>query len=222
MSRSDTTPPTDRVRVRRMPERGHYDRETIDPILDEAIVCHVGFVVDGQPYVIPSQHVRDGERLLVHGSSASRPMRQLAAGVPCCVTVTLLDALVCARSAYNHSANYRSVAVLGTPTLISDPDAKLAALQLFTNRIIPDRWDQLRPPTDTELKATTIVWLPLDEASAKVRTGPPGDPDEDVADVDCWAGLLPVSTSFGPPIADPRLRAGITVSENIATYARGR
>lgn len=221
MSRSDTTPPTDRVRVRRMPERGHYDAATIAPILDEAIVCHVGFVVDGQPYVIPSQHVRDGERLLVHGSSASRPMRLLASGVPCCVTVTLLDGLVCARSAYNHSANYRSVTVLGTPTLIDDPDEQLAALALFTNRIIPHRWDQLRPPTATELKATTIVWLPLDEASAKVRSGPPGDNEEDYDAVDCWAGVIPISTTFGTPVPDPRLRRGIAITDNIAGYARG-
>jgi nitroimidazol reductase NimA-like FMN-containing flavoprotein (pyridoxamine 5'-phosphate oxidase superfamily) len=221
MSRSSTTPPTDRVRVRRMPERGHYDADTINPILDEAIVCHVGLVVDGQPYVIPSQHVRDGDRLLVHGSSASRPMRVLAAGAPCCVTVTLLDGLVCARSAYNHSANYRSVVVIGTPTPIDEPDEKLAALALFTNRIIPNRWDELRPPTATELKATTIVALPLDEASAKVRTGPPGDNEEDYDAVDCWAGVIPIATTFGPPIADPRLRPGIALTDNIAGYGRG-
>lgn len=203
-----------------MPERGHYDAPTIEPILDEAIVCHIGFVVDDQPYVIPSQHVRDGDRLLLHGSSASRPMRLLAAGARCCVTVTLLDGLVCARSAYNHSANYRSVAVLGMPTLIDDADEKLAALALFTNRIIPNRWADLRPPTATELKATTIVWLPLNEASAKVRSGPPGDPDEDVAEVDCWAGVIPARTTFGPPLADPRLRAGIEITDTIAGYSR--
>jgi nitroimidazol reductase NimA-like FMN-containing flavoprotein (pyridoxamine 5'-phosphate oxidase superfamily) len=205
-----------------MPERGHYDRETIDPILDEAILCHLGFSVDGQPFVLPTQHVRDGDRLLVHGSSAARPMRKLGEGIPCCVTVTLLDGLVCARSAYNHSANYRSVVVLGTATLIDDPDEKLAALELFTNRIIADRWSQLRPPTPTELKATTIVWLPLDQASAKVRTGPPGDNEEDYDAVDCWAGVIPVHLAFGTPVADPRLRDGIAITPNIASYSRGR
>jgi uncharacterized protein len=147
-------------------------------------------------------------------------MRLLADGALCCVTVTLVDALVLARSAYNHSANYRSVVVLGSASAITDRSEKLAALEFFTDHVIPGRWSQLRPPTETELKATTIVAIPIDEASAKIRTGPPGDPDEDVAAVDCWAGLIPITQQFGTPIPDPRLRTGIRLPDAIAHYAR--
>lgn len=181
---------TDRTRVRREPERGRYDRETIDAILGEALYCHLGFVVDGQPYVIPTLHARRGDLLYVHGSSASRMLRHAATGARMCATVTLLDGLVLAKSVFNHSLNYRSVVVLGEATQLED-DAKLEAFRLFTERVAPGRWDEARQPTATELKATAILTLPLDEASAKVRSGPPEDEPED-ADLPVWSGVVPI------------------------------
>ncbi len=191
------------LRVKREPQRGVYDRETIDGILDEALVCHLGFAVDGQPYVIPTLHARVGDRLYVHGSAASRMLRHAASDVRICVTVTLLDGLVLARSVFNHSIDYRSVVVLGTPTLVEDIEEKRRALHAFTEHIAPGRWEEARQPTDQELKATWILSVPLDEASAKVRTGPPEDEPEDM-DLPVWAGVVPIHLAAEPSEYDWR------------------
>jgi nitroimidazol reductase NimA-like FMN-containing flavoprotein (pyridoxamine 5'-phosphate oxidase superfamily) len=199
------------LRVKREPQRGVYDRETIDAILDEALVCHLGFAVDGQPYVIPTLHARVGDRLYVHGSAASRMLRHAATDVRICVTVTLLDGLVLARSVFNHSIDYRSVVVLGTPTLVEDVEKKREALRAFTEHIAPGRWEEARQPTDQELKATWILSVPLDEASAKVRTGPPEDEPEDL-DLPVWAGVVPIHLAAGPSEYDwRRVRDGRVV-----------
>jgi nitroimidazol reductase NimA-like FMN-containing flavoprotein (pyridoxamine 5'-phosphate oxidase superfamily) len=191
------------LRVKREPQRGVYDRATIDAILDEALVCHLGFAVDGQPYVIPTLHARVGDLLYVHGSAASRMLRHAASDVRICVTVTLLDGLVLARSVFNHSIDYRSVVVLGTPTLVEDVEEKREALHAFTEHIAPGRWEEARQPTDQELKATWILSVPLDEASAKVRTGPPEDEPEDM-DLPVWAGVVPVHLAAEPSEYDWR------------------
>lgn len=197
----------DHLRVRREPKRGRYDRATIDAILDEALVCHLAFVADGQPYAIPTLHARVGDVLYVHGSAASRMLRTAAGGVRVCATVTLLDGLVLARSVFNHSINYRSVVVLGTPRVV-EGDEKLEALHAFTEQIAPGRWEEARQPTAQELKATWILALPLDEASAKVRTGPPEDEPEDL-DLPVWAGVVPVHLAAEPSEYDwRRVRAG--------------
>ena len=182
---------TDRTRVRRHPERGAYDREAIDAILDEALICHVGFVVDGQPFVIPTIHARAGDTLYLHGASASRMLRTLESGVDVCVTATLLDGIVLARSVYNHSMNYRSAVVLGRARLVDDADEKLAALEAVVEHMVPGRWADARRPNGKELKATSVLALPLDEASAKIRTGPPSDFEED-EDLPVWAGVIPL------------------------------
>ena len=202
---------SDRVRVRREPQRGIYDRETIDAILDEALYCHLGFVVDAQPYVIPTLHARVGDLLYVHGSAASRMLRHAASDVRICVTVTLLDGLVLARSVFNHSIDYRSVVVLGTPTLVEDVAEKREALHAFTEHIAPGRWEEARQPTDQELKATWILSVPLDEASAKIRTGPPEDEPEDL-DLPVWAGVVPIHLAAEPSEYDwRRVRDGRVV-----------
>ena len=188
--------------MRREPGRGRYDRETIDAILDEALYCHLGFVVDGQPYVVPTLHARVGDLLYVHGSSASRMLRHAASGAPMCATVTLLDGLVLAKSVFNHSLNYRSVIVLGDATKLADDD-KLDTLRIFTERVAPGRWEEARQPTATELKATTILSLPLTEASAKVRTGPPEEDPEDV-DLPVWSGVVPIHLAAEPSEYDWR------------------
>ena len=211
--------PSSRVRVRRLPKRAAYDRATVNAILDEALVCHLGFVHSGQPFVIPTLHARIGNRLYVHGSSASRMQATLAAGVPACVTVTLLDGLVLARSAFHHSVNYRSVVVLGTATSVTDPDEKLAALEAFTNHLVAGRWAEVRAPTEQELKATSVLYLPLDEGSAKVRTGPPVD-DEEGYTLDDWAGVVPLALQAGEPIADDRLPHGTRTPGYAAAYQR--
>jgi hypothetical protein len=198
---------TDRIRVRREPKRGRYDRETIDAILDEALFCHLGFVADGQPYVIPTLHARIGDRLYVHGSSASRMLRHAADGAQMCATVTLLDGLVLAKSVFNHSIDYRSVVVLGQARLV-DGEEKLEALHAFTEHVAPGRWEEARQPTELELKATSILALPLDEASAKVRTGPPEEEPEDV-DLPVWSGVVPVHLAVEPSEYDwRRVRGG--------------
>jgi hypothetical protein len=179
-----------------MPKRGHYDRPTIDAILDEGLICHVGFEVDGQPYVIPTLHARVGDRLYLHGSSASRMLRQAASGARMCATVTLFDGLVLARSVFNHSVNYRSVVVFGTATLVEE-DEKLHAIHALAEQLAPGRWDEARQPSQQELKATSIVSLPLDEASAKVRTGREEDDEEDL-DLPVWAGVVPVYLAAEP------------------------
>jgi nitroimidazol reductase NimA-like FMN-containing flavoprotein (pyridoxamine 5'-phosphate oxidase superfamily) len=200
-----------RTRLRRMPSRGDHDRGTIDAILDEALVAHVGFTVEGQPYVIPTLHARVGESLYFHGSSASRTIRALAAGTPVCLTVTLLDGLVLARAAVHHSVNYRSVVVLGQATAIDDMDKRMTAIEAFTERLLPGRWTEVRPPTMKELKAIQVLELPLTESSAKLRSGPPLDEEEDYA-LDSWAGVIPLRMLAGEPIEDPRLTAGIELS----------
>ncbi|MHB8468684.1 MAG: pyridoxamine 5'-phosphate oxidase family protein [Gaiellaceae bacterium] len=193
----------DTLRVRREPERGRYDRETIEAILDEGLFCHLGFEVDGQPYVIPTLHARLGDRLYVHGSAASRMLRNAAAGMRVCVTVTLLDGLVLAKSVFNHSVNYRSAVVLGTATLVDGEQEKVEALRAFTEHVAPGRWDEARQPTAQELKATWILSLPLDEASAKVRDGGPHDEPEDEG-LPVWAGVVPVHLAAGPSEYDWR------------------
>jgi nitroimidazol reductase NimA-like FMN-containing flavoprotein (pyridoxamine 5'-phosphate oxidase superfamily) len=188
--------PADRIRVKREPQRARYDRETIEAILDEALICHLGFEVEGQPYVIPTLHARVGDRLYVHGSAASRLLRHLAGGARVCVTVTLVDGLVLARSVFNHSVNYRSAVVFGTATLVEDAE-KREALRALTEQLAPGRWDEARQPTEQELKATWILSLPIDEASAKVRTGPEEDEPEDL-DLPVWAGVVPVHLAAEP------------------------
>jgi nitroimidazol reductase NimA-like FMN-containing flavoprotein (pyridoxamine 5'-phosphate oxidase superfamily) len=211
--------PSDRTRVKRIPDRGKYDRETIDAILDEGLVCHVGFAVDGQPFVIPTGYARDGDRLIIHGSSASRMLRALAGGIDACITVTLLDDLVLARSAFHHSMNYRSVVILGKATLVDDWDEKMEAMRILTEHLIPGRWDDCRGPNEIEMKATTIMEIPLDEASAKLRTGPPGDDDEDYA-LPHWAGLVPIAPVAGTPVPDPKLTEGIEPPDYVRNYKR--
>ncbi|MGA8541117.1 MAG: pyridoxamine 5'-phosphate oxidase family protein [Terriglobales bacterium] len=195
--------PTPRTRVVREPQRAVYDRDTVNHILDEAFLCHVGFVVDGQPFVIPTSYGRDGDVLYIHGSAASRMLRNLDQGVPVCITVTLLDGLVLARSVFNHSMNYRSVVILGTATLVADPAEKLAALRALSEHIIPGRWDNARQPNEKELKATSVLRLPIQEYSAKVRVGPPLDDEEDY-DFPTWAGVIPLEMKTGEAIRDDR------------------
>jgi nitroimidazol reductase NimA-like FMN-containing flavoprotein (pyridoxamine 5'-phosphate oxidase superfamily) len=211
------TAPSQRTRVRRLPARADYDRATIDAILDEALICHLGFAVDGQPYVIPTLQARDGAIVYLHGSAASRTLRTLASGVPACLTATLIDGLVLARSAFHHSMNYRSVVVLGEARLVTETDELLRVLRLFTEKLAPGRWDEVRGPSRQELKGTKVLAMTLDEASAKVRSGPPSDDDEDYA-LDVWAGVIPMSLQSGEPLADPLLRAGIEPTETVTTW----
>jgi nitroimidazol reductase NimA-like FMN-containing flavoprotein (pyridoxamine 5'-phosphate oxidase superfamily) len=214
-----TKRPTPRTRVRRLPKRGVYDRATINAILDEGLVCHVGFVIGGQPFVIPTLHARDGDRVLIHGSAASRMLRNLDDGVDMCLTVTLADQLVIARSAFHSSMNYRSVVIFGKARLIEEPRAKLDALHALVEHLIPGRWNDCRQPNTKEMKATWILELPIDEASAKIRTGPPIDDDEDYAS-GFWAGVLPLKNGFGKPMPDAKLRRGIAAPDYLARYAR--
>jgi uncharacterized protein len=211
--------PTDRTQVKRLPKRGKYDAETVYKILDEAFVCHVGFVVDGQPYVIPTNFGRVGDKLYLHGSAASRMLRTLSAGIPVCVTVTLVDGLVLARSAFHHSVNYRSVVILGTAELVDEPAEKMEALRLFTEHVMKGRWDEIRRPNEQELKGTTVLALPLEEVSAKVRVGGPIDDEEDYS-LPVWAGVLPLSQTKGTPVADTRLKEGTPVPKYILDYSR--
>jgi nitroimidazol reductase NimA-like FMN-containing flavoprotein (pyridoxamine 5'-phosphate oxidase superfamily) len=211
--------PTQRTQVKRLPDRGAYDSETVFKILDEGLICHVGFSVDGQPYVIPTGFARVEDTLYIHGSAASRMLRTLAEGVQVCVTVTLLDGLVLARAAFHHSMNYRSVVMLGRATLVSDPAEKVKALEAFTEHIVRGRWNDVRLPTEAELKATTVLALPLAEASAKIRTGPPKDDAEDY-ELPIWAGVVPLAITSAPPIADPRLNSGLEPPAYAKKYSR--
>jgi hypothetical protein len=211
------TAPSTRTRVRRVPSRADYSRETIDAILDEALVAHLGFAIDGQPYVIPTLHARVGDVVYVHGSSASRAIRGLTGGLSACLTVTLLDGLVLARSAFHHSMNYRSVVLLGEARPVEGVDERLVALEAFTERVVPGRWAEVRPPTPQELKGTRVLALDLDEASAKVRTGPPVDDDEDYG-LDVWAGVIPLTLTPGSPQPDPRLTPGIEPSDAVREW----
>ncbi len=196
-----STAPTPRTRVVREPQRAVYDRGVVNQILDEAFLCHVGFVVDGQPFVIPTSYGRAGDVLYIHGSVASRMLRNLDQGIPVCITVTLLDGLVLARSVFNHSMNYRSVVILGTATLVADPAEKLAALRALAEHIIPGRWDDARQPSEKELKVTSVLRVPITEFSAKVRTGPPIDDKEDYS-FPTWAGVIPLEMTVGAAICD--------------------
>src|SRR5215472_9711095 len=204
---TDSTP-TQRTRVRRLPDRGKYDAETVHAILDEGLVCHVGFVIDGQPFVIPTLYARVGGELYIHGSAASRMLRTLADGVQVCVTVTLIDGIVMARSGFHSSMNYRSVVILGRAMPVEKRDEKLAALAAFSEQVMPGRWKDLRETTDAELKGTLVLTLPLKEVSAKVRIGPPKDDEEDYA-LPLWAGVVPLKLTASTPIDDPRLPKGI-------------
>ncbi|MDP6574132.1 MAG: pyridoxamine 5'-phosphate oxidase family protein [Rhodospirillales bacterium] len=205
---------TKRTTLKRLHDRGRFDRETVYAILDEALICHVGIVVDGAPVVIPTAFWRDADTLYLHGSSASRLIRALEAGAEACVTVSLLDGLVMARSAFHHSFNYRSVVIFGRTEAVEDAAEKRRALRLFMERLAPGRWEELRPATDQEIKGTGVVRLGLAEASAKIRTGPPIDDEEDYEDP-VWAGVVPVSLACGAAQPDPRLTPGITEPANI-------
>lgn len=211
--------PTPRTRVVREPQRAVYDRDAVNRILDEALACHVGFVVDGQPYVIPTSYGRDGDVLYIHGSPASRMLRKLAQGAPVCITVTLVDGLVLARSIFNHSMNYRSVVILGTATLVDDPAEKLTALRALSEHILPHRWDDSRPPNEKELQVTSVLKIPIEEFSAKMRVGPPVDDEEDYS-FPAWAGVIPLETGVGAAIADERCARELPVY--LKNYSRKR
>ncbi len=218
---SEPHSPTPRTRVVREAHRGVYDRETVYRILDEGFLCHVGFVTDGQPFVIPTSYGRKDASLFIHGSAASRMLRNMKDGVPVCVTVTLLEGLVLARSIFNHSMNYRSVVVLGKATLVDDPQEKLEALRLLSEHIIPGRWDDSRQPNAIELKQTSVLRLPIEEFSAKVRLGPAIDDEEDYS-FPTWAGVIPLELTAGAPIDDSRLLPGQEAPEYARHYTRRR
>jgi len=211
--------PTERTRVIRESERGHYERETIYKILDEAYVCHVGFSVDGQPYVIPTLFARVGDALYFHGSAASRMLRNLSSGISVCITVTLTDGFVLARSVFYHSMNYRSVVALGKATIVDQPGEKLAAMHAFTEKILPGRWNDVREPSEQEFKATSILRLPLTEVSAKIRTGPPMDEEADYARP-IWAGVIPLRLTPGTPIRDERCDPSIPLPGYLENFRR--
>jgi uncharacterized protein len=211
--------PTERTKVRRLPDRGKYDSESVYGILDEAFICHVGFIAESQPYVIPTGFARVNDTLYIHGSAASRMLRTLADGVQVCVTVTLIDGIVMARSGFHSSMNYRSVVILGRATQVEGRDEKLAAMAAFSEQVMPGRWKDLRQTTDAELKGTLVLSLPLKEVSAKVRTGPPKDDEEDYA-LPLWAGIVPLKLTAGNPINDPRLPTGIEPPGYARNYKR--
>jgi nitroimidazol reductase NimA-like FMN-containing flavoprotein (pyridoxamine 5'-phosphate oxidase superfamily) len=211
--------PTERTQVKRLPKRGRYDAETVFQILDKGFVCHVGFAVDGQPYVIPTNYGRSGDILYLHGSAASRMLKTLGTGVPVCVTVTHVDGLVLARSAFHHSVNYRSVVILGTARLVDDPAEKMEALRLFTEHVMKGRWDDVRQPTEQELKATTVLALPLEEVSAKVRTGGPLDDETDYT-LPVWAGVLPLEIVARSPEPDALRKNDPPLPKYLKNYSR--
>lgn len=211
--------PTERTTLRRLPKRGEFDRSAVYRILDEGFICHVGFIVGGKPVVIPTSYWRVEDDLYIHGSAASRMLTSLEQGVDVCVTVTLIDGLVLARSAFHHSINYRSVVVFGHAATVDDPDEKMKLMRAFTDHIIRGRWEDVRPPNESELKATLVLKLPLVEASAKVRTGPPIDDPEDYQ-LSVWAGVVPLGIAAGSPISDDRLSADIKAPEYARRYAR--
>lgn len=215
----DAQMPTPRTRVVREPNRAVYDRDAIYKILDEGFLCHVGFVVEGQPFVIPTSYGREDANLYIHGSAASRMLRQMKDGLPICVTVTLLDGLVLARSIFNHSMNYRSVVVLGKATLVENPEEKLAALRTLSEHILPGRWQDARQPNERELKQTSVLRLPIEEFSAKVRQGPPMDDPEDYS-FPTWAGVIPIEMKAGEPVVDPKLAPPKDVPAYIRPYSR--
>ena len=211
--------PTERTQVHRLPKRGVYDREAVYRILDEGLVCHIGFVAEGKPVVIPTGYGRRHDMLYIHGSPASRMFRAMAKGAEVCVTVTLVDGVVLARSAFHHSMNYRSVVIFGKATLLEDDAAKREALRVFTEHVAPGRWAEVRQPSEKELHATTVLAIPLEEVSAKVRIGPPLDDEEDYA-FPVWAGVLPLDLTPQTPLPDARLLQGIEVPEYVKRYSR--
>ena len=217
----DTFAPTPISKVKRHPERGSYDRDTVYAILDAGLVCHVGYALGDQPIVTPTIHWREGDRLYWHGSAASRMLETLAGGVKACVTVSLIDGLVLARTAFTHSMNYRAAMVFGTATLLSSREAKLAALEHLIERLYPGRWATLRAPTEQEIKATSVISMPIEEASAKIRSGPPLDYEKEMG-APVWAGVIPLTLVPGAPVTDPRLDAEIAMPEMFARYTMPR
>src|SRR5437667_9695841 len=217
----DDYTPTPRTRVVREPHRGIYDRATAYQILDEGLICHVGFIIDGQPFVIPTGYGRKDDSLYIHGSAASRMLRNLDQGIAVCVTVTLLDGLVLARSIFNHSMNYRSIVVLGTAVAVEDPAEKLQALRALSEHILPKRCDEARQPNERELKATLVMRLPITEFSAKVRQGPPIDDEEDYS-FPTWSGVIPLEIIAQSPIPDPKLDPGREPSAAVRNYSRDK
>lgn len=215
-----SNPAAARSRVKRLPERALYDKETIYKILDEALICHVGFVSDGQPFVIPTIHARRDDTLLLHGATTSRMIKHAQAGNPLCVETTLLDGLVIARAVFHNSMNYRSVVLFGTGNLITDADEKYEALRVLTDRVYPGRWDDSRLPNAKEMKATSIVEIAIESASAKMRAGGPKDDAEDYAGA-WWAGVMPLEQKFHTPVNDEKLREGITIPRYLKKYERG-
>ncbi|MBE9214750.1 pyridoxamine 5'-phosphate oxidase family protein [Plectonema cf. radiosum LEGE 06105] len=213
--------PTQRTQIKRLPKRGNYETQVIYNILDEALICHVGFTVDNQPFVIPTAYGRVADKLYIHGSPASRMLRNLTQGIEVCVTVTLLDGLVLARSAFHHSMNYRSVVIFGMASLVNDTEEKNAALRAFTEQVIPQRWEEVRQPSKQELQGTMVLSLPLNEASAKIRTGNPVD-DESDYNLPVWAGVLPLQMVAGKAINDQRLIEGIEIPDYVRNYREAR
>ncbi len=216
---SNNIEPTEKTRLKRLPKRGNFDRDVINSILDEAFICHVGFVADGHPFVIPTAYGRVGDEMYIHGSSASRMMRSLADGIDVCVSVTLIDGLVLARSAFHHSINYRSIVIMGNAEIVTGEDEKMKALEAFTEHLIPGRWKDVRQPTELELKATIVLRLAINEASAKIRTGDPIDDEEDYS-LRVWAGVLPLAIKAGEPIPDARLDPDIEPQKYVQRYTR--
>jgi nitroimidazol reductase NimA-like FMN-containing flavoprotein (pyridoxamine 5'-phosphate oxidase superfamily) len=210
---------TERTTLKRLPKRGLYDREEVYKILDEGFICHVGFILNNQPFVIPTGYARKDDRLFIHGSQASRMLRTLKGGVDVCLTVTLIDGLVMARSAFHHSMNYRSVVVFGHAEVVENREEKLAALFAFSEHIVPGRWNEVREPTEAEMNATMVLALPLTEASAKVRTGPPLDDEEDYQ-LPVWAGVVPLKLRAGEPVPDPKLSEGIDVPDYLKGFRK--
>jgi nitroimidazol reductase NimA-like FMN-containing flavoprotein (pyridoxamine 5'-phosphate oxidase superfamily) len=217
----DSITPTERTTVVRIRDRGHYDRDTIHSIIDEALICHVGFSIDGQPFVLPTTHARIEDRLYLHGAISNRMLKSMKTGLPVCVTMTLLDGLVLARSAFHHSMNYRSAVILAVAREVTDASEKSAAFAALVNHVVPGRAAEVRAPDPQEIKATRLLCLPISEASAKIRRGPPIDAEEDYA-LTGWAGVLPMQLLPGAPVDDPRLAAGTPVPLAVASYRRGR
>jgi nitroimidazol reductase NimA-like FMN-containing flavoprotein (pyridoxamine 5'-phosphate oxidase superfamily) len=211
--------PTERTALKRLPKRGEYDRTAVFQILDEAFICHVGFIVDGKPVVIPTSYGRIGDDLYIHGSAASRMLRSLKEGIDVCVTVTLIDGLVLARAAFHQSINYRSVVIFGNATLVNDPDEKIRALHAFTDHVVSGRWADVRPPDEGELRSTLVLKVPLVEVSAKVRTGPPIDDEADYS-LAVWAGVVPLELRAATPVSDDRLPSDIEAPDYARNYAR--
>jgi len=216
---TDAFPKTARNKVKRMPERGHYDAATIYPIVDAALICHVGFVLEDQPFVIPTLHARQDDTILLHGAKGSRLLRYIQSGGAVCITITHVDGIVLARSVFHHSINYRSAVLFGKGSVIEDEQAKLQALEAFTERLIPGRWQDARTPNAVEVKQTTVIAVQIESASAKLRTGPPGDEAEDY-DLPVWAGVLPLRQIAGAPLADPQLSPSVELPDYIRDFDR--